>query len=66
MTKPTLVHTPLYYTVTKKKKSIHKATDQSGFHKKNKKKIKLTSPGTTSHGPLRPLTKTPLRKIESA
>jgi hypothetical protein len=33
MTKPTLVYTSLHYTVTKKKKGIHKATDQSDSHK---------------------------------
>ena len=38
MTKTTLIHTPLHYTLTKKKKGIHKATDQSDSHKKKKKK----------------------------
>ena len=37
-TKPTLVHTSLHYIITKKKKGIHKATNQSVSHQKNKNK----------------------------
>ena len=57
-----MVHTPLYYIVTKvfTNHILKQVTDQSDSAKKKKKKVTdhLTSSGTISHGPLEPLTNT--------